>query len=52
VFEYVFVLLAACLLLAVVCALFGDEVHAKRGQVVLRELLRVLGRRDVDEDEK
>lgn len=41
-FESVALLLAVCVALAVLCALFGDEEHARRGNAVLRELLSVL----------
>jgi hypothetical protein len=38
VFDYVGLVLAGALLLAVVCALFGDDKRAKRGLAVLRVL--------------
>lgn len=47
--EYVGVLLAGCLAVAVWCALFGDDKRAERGMAVLRELLSVFRRRDDDD---
>ncbi|MFI7063994.1 hypothetical protein ACIBL3_23610 [Kribbella sp. NPDC050124] len=51
-FEFVGVVLAVCLALAVGCALFGDEEHSKRGRAVLRELLRVRRSGSGDEGER
>jgi hypothetical protein len=49
--EYVFGLLAGCVALAVVCALFGDQKRADRGLAVLRELLCIF-RNSNDEGEE
>jgi hypothetical protein len=48
VFDYVGVVLAGALSLAVLCALFGDEKRSKRGLAVLRALR---GSRRKDEGE-
>ncbi|GAA0960996.1 hypothetical protein GCM10009554_76760 [Kribbella koreensis] len=39
--KYVSILLAGCVVLAVGCALFGDDQLAERGMAVLHELLSV-----------
>ena len=44
--EFVGLVFAGCLLLAVVCALFGSDKQSLRGQAVLRELLHVFRRED------
>ncbi|GAA3548866.1 hypothetical protein [Kribbella ginsengisoli] len=44
--KCVSVLLAGCVVLAVGCALFGDEQLAERGMAVLHELLGVFSNLD------
>jgi hypothetical protein len=49
--ECIFEVLASCIVLAVLCALFGTDKQSVRGQAVLRELLSVLVRRRAGDDD-
>jgi hypothetical protein len=48
--EWIFGVLAGCIVLAVLCALFGTDKHSLRDQAVLRELLSVFPRRSASGD--
>lgn len=50
-FDYISVALASGLLLAILCALFGDDKRAKRGLAVLRTLVSVLRNRSREDEE-